>query len=322
VKSNYISSLQVGDELTNEAFLLQEIVPRTTKDGRPYLLYNLRDKTGQLGGVFWDVPDYVKSWAKPGIVALVTGRVNSCKDVIQVMATDMNKATNPDMTDYLPSSLRPQTEMLADLRNQIERLAEPWQSLVRHLLLAESFLPAYSLAPAARAMHHAYVGGLLEHSLSMAEIARKLAKHYPYVNSDLVITGALLHDMGKTAEYTTDGTFNRTEDGRLVGHIVRAIVMLEKAAAEIDFPEDKLRQLVHLIASHHGTHEWGSPTIPQTLEAVLLHQIDLLDSRIQGFLDHVREDSSEDGWTAKDSRMFGTRLQRPSALNPDHGTTS
>jgi 3'-5' exoribonuclease len=161
-------------------------------------------------------------------------------------------------------------------------------------------------------MHHAFIGGLLEHSLSMARLAQFLAGHYPYVNLDLLMSGVLLHDMGKTAEYTMEGAFAFSNDGKLVGHIVRSIIMIEKAATEIDFPEEQLRQLLHLIASHHGTYEWGSPVTPKTIEAVLLHQIDLIDSRVQGFLDHVREDNGETEWTNKESRMFGTTLQRPS----------
>jgi 3'-5' exoribonuclease len=312
VKTKFISSLSVGDELINEPFLLQDVVSRVTKDGRPYLLYTLRDNSGQVGGVFWDVPDYIRAWIQPGVVALVSGKVNSYKETTQIMATDLNHAVHPDMADFLPSSQRPREEMVSDLYEYVGALAEPWQQLVTHLLLNEEFLPQFVSAPAARGMHHAYIGGLLEHSLSMAKLALVLSTHYPYVDRDLLVSGALLHDMGKTAEYTIEGSFSTSTDGKLVGHIVRAIVMIEKAAAEIDFPDDVLQQLIHLIAAHHGTQEWGSPVVPKTLEAILLHQIDLLDSRIQGFLDHVREDSGQGEWTLQDSKMFGTALQRPS----------
>ena len=311
MKTKFISSLNVGDELINEPFLVQDVVPRFTKDGRPYLLYTLRDNSGQVGGVFWDVPDYIRSWIKPGVVSLVTGKVNSYKETVQIMATDLNLAINPDLADFLPASQRPREEMIAELYDCIHRLAEPWQQLVSHLLLKEDFLPQFVSAPAARGMHHAFIGGLLEHSLSMAKLGHQLATHYAYVNQDLLVAGALLHDMGKTAEYSIEGSFSVSMDGKLVGHIVRAIVMIEKAAEETSFPSGLLRQLVHLVASHHGTQEWGSPVVPKTLEAVLLHQLDLLDSRVQGFLDHVREDKSDDDWTNKDSKMFGTVLQRP-----------
>ena len=317
MKSKYISTLQVGDELLNEPFLLQDVVRRTTKDGRPYLLYTLRDKTGQAGGVFWDVPDYIEAIIKPGFIFLISGRVSHYKDSLQITTTDMNPSQTVDLGDFLPTSTQSRSEMVIELREYIHSLANPWQQLVAHILLDEAFLPRFVDAPAARSMHHAYIGGLLEHSLSMAKIAQTLAQHYPYVNKDLLITGALLHDMGKVEEYTLQGTFALSEDGRLVGHIIRAIILIEKVADQIDFPVKERQHLIHLIASHHGTHEWGSPTLPKTLEGILLHQIDLLDSRVQGFFDHINNDVGETSWTAKSSAMFKTELRYPDGLNPD-----
>jgi 3'-5' exoribonuclease len=315
VKSIFIADLRPKIELLNEPFLLQEVAERTTKDGRPFILFTLRDKTGTLSGVFWDVPASILDWARPGQAVLVSGRVNLYKDSMQINATDLNPSFTENMADFLPTSSRPVEEMIGELRQIIQRLAEPWQSLVSHLLLDEAFLPQFAGAPAARNMHHAAIGGLLEHTLSMATIADYLADHYPHVNRNLLLTGVLLHDMGKPLEYDADNSFAFTEDGRLVGHIVRAIVMIEKAAAELgSLPPDDLRQLVHLVASHHGNLEWGSPVVPKTLEAVLLHQVDLLDSRVQGFLEHAATDSDADGWTIKPSPMFRTELKRPSTL--------
>ena len=315
MKSIFIGDFRPKTELPNEPFLLQEVAERTTKDGRPFILFTLRDKTGTLSGVFWDVPASILDWARPGQAVLVSGRVNLYKDSMQINATDLNPSFTEDMADFLPTSSRPVEEMIGELHQIIQRLAEPWQSLVSHLLLDEAFLPQFAGAPAARNMHHAAIGGLLEHTLSMATIADYLADHYPHVNRNLLLTGVLLHDMGKPLEYDADNSFAFTEDGRLVGHIVRAIVMIEKAAAELgSLPPDDLRQLVHLVASHHGNLEWGSPVVPKPLEAVLLHQVDLLDSRVQGFLEHAATDSDADGWTIKPSPMFRTELKRPSTL--------
>ena len=312
MKSIYITDLKAGDELANQPFLLQDVVRRTTRDGRAFLLGSLRDKTGAVACVYWDVPDYVESWVRPGLVVLVTGRIASYKDALQISITDMNTAFNPDMTAFLPSSQRPREEMIDELVDKIGRLSQPWQGLVEDLLLADTFLPRFANAPAARTMHHAYIGGLLEHTLSMATLAEHLAGHYPYVNKDLLLAGALLHDMGKALEYAIEESFSFSDDGRLVGHIVRAVTMIEAAADRLGtLSTDQRRQLVHLIASHHGTQEWGSPVVPKTLEAILLHQIDLLDSRVQGFFDHLNNDSGEDGWTVKASHMFNTELRRP-----------
>jgi 3'-5' exoribonuclease len=311
VKSNYISDTRSGDELLNELYLLSDVVRRKTRDGRPFLLCTLRDRTGQVNAVFWDVPDHVDATVRPGIPVLISGQANHYKNALQINITDLNLASDADSNELLPASGRPREEMLLDLQERIASLSEPWHGLVSTLLLDEEFLPQFAAAPAARLMHHAYVGGLLEHTLSMAALAEFLAKHYPYVDRDLLMSGVLLHDMGKTAEYSLDDVFGFTEDGRLVGHIVRAIVMVEKAATDIDFPQESLRRLVHLIASHHGTLEWGSPVTPKTLEAVLLHQIDLIDSRVQGFYDHLRNDNGEGPWTSRSSPMHGSELLLP-----------
>ncbi|GAB4269837.1 MAG: HD domain-containing protein [Candidatus Promineifilaceae bacterium] len=315
MKSSFINELRAGDEVVNEPFLLAEVSRRNTRDGRLYFLCSFADKTGQIGGIFWDVPNYINEWARPGLVVLVTGRVNEYKDALQLTATDMNPLPEPDMADFLPASQRPREEMKAELLSIIDSLASPWQEFVRHLLLQESFLNSYVNSPAARQMHHAFIGGLLEHTLSMAKTAVFLAQHYAYVNKDLLLAGVLLHDMGKVYEYNLNGQFDYSEDGRLVGHIVRAIVEIEKAAAATNLlTEDQLRQLIHLVASHHGTQEWGSPVVPRTLEAILLHQIDLLDSRVQGFLDHLESDQIENGWTVKHSPMFKTVLRQPDGM--------
>ncbi len=316
MKSFFVNSINVGDELENEPFLIQDAVLRETKDGRPYMLGALRDKTGQMPFVFWDLPSYVESWARSGSAILITGRVVRYKEALQLTITDMNQNQSPDLSTLLPASRRSQKEMLAELRSMIESLAEPWQRLVRHLLLDETFLRQFANAPAARNMHHAYIGGLMEHTLSMAQLAIHLSGHYPFVNRDLLLAGTLLHDMAKTIEYDISKSFSFSEDGRLVGHITRAVVLVEKAAVELgDIPEDNLRQLIHLIASHHGTQEWGSPVVPKTIEAVLLHQLDLLDSRVQGFFDHIANDASKEAWTAKSSYMFGTELRRPDGFD-------
>ncbi len=312
MKSLFIAELGAGDDLLNEPFLLQDVARRETKDGRPYILTVFRDRTGSIKGVFWDVPPDVEGWVKPGIVTLVTGRVNSYKNSLQITTTDLNPSMSPEMSDFLPTSGRPIDQMEKELQQLITSLDKPWQALVSHIILDREFLTLYTNAPAARSMHHAYVGGMLEHTLSMASIAQFLIGHYPYVNRNLLISGILLHDMGKAIEYETTTSFEFSDDGRLVGHIARAAIIIEAAAAEVGgIPDVDLRQLLHLVLSHHGTQEWGSPVVPKTLEAILLHQLDLLDSRIQGFFDHLRNDDSHLLWTGRTSYMFNTELRRP-----------
>jgi 3'-5' exoribonuclease len=310
VKKIYVSDLTAGLELVNEPFLLEEVSQRTTKDGRPFLLFKLRDKTGLIGGVFWNVPEHTLATAENGAILLVSGQVVVYREALQLNATDMNPSGSTDMSPFLPTSKRPQSEMLAELDERIAGLGQPWQQLVA-ALLAEPFRTRFATAPAARSMHHATIGGLLEHSLSMAALAGLIADHYPLVNKDLLVAGALLHDMGKVWEYDVANSFGFSDDGRLVGHIVRAVVMVETAASELDIKAEQVRQLVHLIVSHHGKSEWGSPVEPKTLEAVLLHQIDMIDSRAQGFFDHLAREQRNGRWTQNSSYMFGTELMYP-----------
>lgn len=313
MKSIFASSLVNGDDLINEPFMIQDITRRKTKDSRSFLLGSMRDKTGQIPFVFWDVPDYIEEQIKPGQISLVTGRVVNYKEALQISITDLNFITNPDMADFLPTSSRSREDMTAELKEIISQLAEPWQTLLTDILLDEPFLLKFANAPAARGMHHAYIGGLLEHTLNMAAIGRFLCTLYPDVNENLLISGILLHDVGKAIEYEVAEGFSFSDDGRLVGHITRGIIIIENASQKIKgLDGDKLRHLIHLIASHHGTQEWGSPIVPKTIEAVLLHQIDLMDSRIQGFFDHVNNNNDGAGtWTTKSSPMFGTDLFVP-----------
>ncbi|HZD10591.1 MAG TPA: HD domain-containing protein [Candidatus Binatia bacterium] len=318
MKSRYISDLQTKDDLENEPFLLQDVVRRTTRDGRPYLLCTYGDKTGQASGVFWDVPEHIESWIRPGAAVLVTGKVTLYKNALQITTTDLNEWQKPDMAEFLSASKRPREEMIAELEERIDSLSPPWRELVERVLLAPDFFRRFVNAPAARNMHHAYISGLLEHTLSMASLALFLADHYPYVDRDLLLAGTLLHDAGKALEYEVGNGFDFSDDGRLVGHIVRAITLVEAAAAELgDVPAEKLRHLVHLLASHHGTLEWGSPVVPKTLEAILLHQIDLLDSRVQGFFDHLNNDSGDERWSTRASFMFNTELRRPAGFGQE-----
>jgi 3'-5' exoribonuclease len=312
VKTIYVTELSDGDSLDNEPFLLKEVMQRETKDGRPYLLCVFRDKSGQMGGVFWDVPPDIEGWVRSGAVVMVTGRVSPYRNALQITATDLNPVIEPNMSEYLPAGRRATDEMIVELTELIDGLAEPYQRLVKHILLEPAFLNSFASAPAARTLHHAWVGGLIEHTLSMATIAQNLAEHYLYVNIDLLLTGVLLHDMGKTIEYDVAAGFEFSHDGRLIGHVARAALIIERAATEVgDIPEEDLRQILHLILSHHGVLAYGSPVEPKTLEAVLLHQIDLLDSRVQGFLDHVKDDAGGGQWTTRSSYMFNNELLRP-----------
>lgn len=304
--------MKQGLELIDEPLMMKDLVRRTTKDGRAYILCTLGDKTGQISGVFWDIPERLNQMLRPGMVMLTTGKVSRYKDSLQVGITDAYPMDNPDLAEFMPGAGRNSSEMVDQLRALIGTMQEPWQGFLTHLLLDDKFLSKYSVAPAAKSMHHASVGGLIEHSLSMAMLAEATAANYPYVNRDLLVSGALVHDMGKVWEYTLDGEFGTSEDGHLIGHITRAAIYIETQAQSYDgIGAGDLRELLHLVVSHHGTHEWGSPVVPKTLEAILLHQLDLLDSRVQGYFDFLRSEPGIDGWSPRRSMMHSTQLRQP-----------
>jgi 3'-5' exoribonuclease len=310
VKTVFVQELEPGMELFDQPFLMAEVNPRTTKDGRPFILFSLSDRTGQVGGVFWNVPAGVVRECVPGRVVLVTGDVRLYNKRVQVVALDLQPFEPESMADFAPTAGRDCGEMIAELRQVIGELGQPVQGLLTHLLLDPSFLRRYAESPAARTMHHAYVGGLLQHSLALVSFCRLAAERYRSVDRDLLIAGALLHDIGKVLAYEAEVTFPLTNDERLVGHITLGTLLVENAAREMpDFPPQLLQELLHLLVSNHGTPEWGSPVPPRTLEAVLLHFIDLLDSRAQGFVDHVTGEPGEAEWTSH-SAMFGYELRR------------
>lgn len=311
VKTVFAEELQAGVELDKgQPFMLLEVTQRQTKDGRPYILFSLGDNSGKIGGVYWSVPDQVVAKCLPGKVVLVTGDVRLYNNRLQVVATNMQPFEPGSMADFIPASRRSQEEMIAELRQVIAELRPPFHQLLTNILLEPAFLRRYADVPAAKMMHHAYVGGLLEHSLAMVPYCRLAAERYATIDRDMLIAGALLHDVGKVFAYDLGAGFVITDEERLVGHITRGVVMVEAAIDGVTGFTPELRQhLVHLLVSHHGTLEWGSPVPPRTLEAVLLHQIDLLESRVQGFIDHVSAEPGDTPWTSR-SPMFGYDLKR------------
>ena len=213
------------------------------------------------------------------------------------------------MADYAPSSRREEDQMTSELKQIISELREPLSTLLTKILLKPLFLRRYAQAPAAKMMHHACIGGLLEHSLNVVQYCHLASKLYSDIDLDLLIAGALLHDVGKVEAYELAAAFPMTNNERLIGHIGTGLIIVDRAARELDLPEPLLQELLHIIVASHGTREWGSPEPPRTLEAVLLHQFDLLDSRAQGFLDHIAAEPGDNEWTSR-SAMFGHELKR------------
>ena len=233
---------------------------------------------------------------------------------MQIVAASAAPSPGADPADYLEAAERPGEEMLAELVELAETLAEPYRALCLALLTDPELAPLIASGPAAKAMHHDYVSGLVEHTLSMARLAESVAGHYPSLNRDLLLTGVIIHDIGKTRELTLTPAPDYTDSGRLLGHIVQGMDLVRAHMAD-DFPPGLADEIIHLVASHHGLMEFGSPQPPKTLEAIALNMIDDLDAKLNAV--GALLGKAEGDWTGY-HRLLERHFYRGSADRPDH----
>lgn len=285
---------------------------KATKNGASYLALTLGDRTGRLPGRVWDRAEELASICPKGSVVRFTGRISSYQGALQIVAASAAPAPEADPADYLEAAERPGEEMLAELVELAETLAEPFRALCLSLLTDPVLAPLIVICPAAKAMHHDYVSGLVEHTLSMARLAELVAGHYPSLNRDLLLTGAIIHDIGKTKELTLTPAPDYTDSGRLLGHIVQGIELVRAHMAD-DFPPGLADEIIHLVAAHHGQMEFGSPQPPKTMEAVALNMIDDLDAKLNAI--GALLDKAEGDWTGY-HRLLERHFYQGSADRP------
>jgi 3'-5' exoribonuclease len=257
---------------------------RSRKDGGQYLALTLGDRTGQLECRMWDNVAECVAGFEQGDVVKVRAEVSRYNGKLQLTLEKLRRATADEfeLADYVPQTRKDVQELWATLVRTVDSFSDPYlQALVRSFLEDPGFAAAFREAPAAKALHHAWLGGLLEHVVSLLGICDVAAQHYPEINRDLLLTGAILHDIGKLEELSWGTSFGYTLQGQLVGHITIGIGMIEKKLAAIpDFPPN-LRVLVeHIVLSHHGKLEFGSPKLPMIPEAVLFNYLDDLDAKM------------------------------------------
>jgi len=301
MKKQFIKDLKPGDSV-DDVFVLSEKNIAQKKDGNNYLNVTLADKTGSVKGVVWDNVDQIVAGISSGDFVQINGNVNEYKGTAQLVIRKMASlpAETVDPAQFLPATRR-------NIAGMFERLLKLSATLETGYLKAlldafwndQEFVRQFKTAPAAKKMHHAYIGGLLEHTLSMAYLADKVAAHYSGVDRDLLIAGAILHDIGKTKELDYQFKIDYSDQGRLLSHIVIGLEMVEEKLSEIeDFPKDQKLLLKHMIISHHGTREFGSPEPPKTIEAVLLNYIDEMDSKVTGIRDFIAAEDSNEVFTS------------------------
>jgi 3'-5' exoribonuclease len=301
VKKVFVNQIQERDWV-EAAFLVRDKIVGMAKNGKPYLTLKLMDRTGEVEGRIWDrVDDLSEQFDRDDFIR-VAGKASVYMGKMQLVIQDVTRLDDRDvdLAAFLPVAGRPAEEMIADLKDRVAGFTDPHlQALMQAFLADPAFLEAYSRAPAAKAMHHVYLGGLLEHSLAVAALADDICCRYPGLNRDLLVAGALLHDVGKISELRYARSFEYTDVGKLLGHIVIGVEMIEEKLRQLPgFPTELAILLKHLLLSHHGQYEFGSPKRPKTLEAVILNFIDDLDSKINGVRTHLDKESDRDSaWT-------------------------
>lgn len=302
----YVNQLANSDPV-DEVFLVCEKQLRANRQGNLYLHLELRDKTGVVGARLWNANEALASRFEAGDYLLAKGKVQVFQGALQIILAHI-EVVSPheiDPAEFLPRSSSDAGKLTARLREVLMGMANPHlRALAECFLIDDGFLRKYTLAPAGVKNHHAYQAGLLEHVVSMMNVTVRIADLYPDLDRDLLLMGIFLHDVGKIDELSYERSFSYTDEGQLLGHLVMGVALLRekvKTAEELvgePFPRELRLRLEHMIVSHHGTHEFGSPKLPMTVEAVALHYLDNFDAKIHTFAREIRDDpSKESSWT-------------------------
>ncbi|MGA2569758.1 MAG: HD domain-containing protein [Terracidiphilus sp.] len=310
MKDIYVSDLMGFDEGRpfDSFFLVLNKQQRSTKQNKPYLNLILGDKTGPIEARVWDPGDpRIAREFDRGDLVKVRGSVSKYEDRAQVKVDQLRRAMpgEADRMDMLPATTRDVGELWAELEASVASLANPdLKRLLQAILADPAIAEAYRAAPAARQLHHAWLGGLLEHVVSLLGLADRVAAHYPMLDRDLLVTGVVLHDIGKIRELSWETGFDYTVEGVLLGHIQMGVDLVEKAIAGLPGFPDRLRTLVlHMVLAHHGKLEFGSPKLPMIPEALVLNFLDDLDAKMQAmaseFEKSAREGRAPDELTGK-----------------------
>lgn len=311
----YIQQLEEGMNLV-EFYIVMEKQTLVTKAGKTYLKLLVGDKTGSINAMVWNIDDRIGPFEKNDIIK-VRASVGVYQADKQLNITQLRKALPDEYTgsDYYRTPEESMESIYGKIRSAVSAVENPYLSA-----LLEKFFPlegavktAFLAHPAAKGFHHNYRGGLAEHTVSVYTIAKTIQGQYSLANPDLVAAGALLHDIGKLEELAPAPLCDYTDKGRLMGHLAIGAMKVSEAAAQIPgFPEELRDQLVHIILSHHGSLEFGSPVLPATAEALVVHLADDADAKMKELKDGIALDREEGNWTA-----FNKALQRY-IYKPEH----
>jgi 3'-5' exoribonuclease len=314
----YAVALREGARV-DAAFALRAREVRSARTGEAYLSLELADKTGRVGGVMFR-PGREECAIPAGTVVHVRGVVTSYRGMVRISVESMRPAAEYDPREIVPSGTRDQGELVAELRRLVRAVRHPGlRAVVTEVFRDRAFLERFKLCPASQGYHHAWLGGLLEHTVSVAGLCLDLAARYPRIDADLLLAGALLHDIGKVDELSFETGIQYTDQGRLLGHVVLGERRVSAAVASLGdaVPPELAARLSHVLLSHHGELEWGSPKRPSVLEALVLHHADNLDAKTVGFIEAASSALLvEEPWTDA-ANLFRRPLWAPRPLEDD-----
>jgi len=300
MKRTFIKDIRAGDKL-KEIFLVSEKSLAYSQKGLPYLNIKLKDKSGEISAKVWENALEIDNACQKGELALVTCWASAYRGMTQLTIVEMKKVPIEEVAleDFFPTIKGNIEEMYAELLAFADSIEDGFlRELLHRFLDDEQIAKSFKRSPAAKAMHHTALGGLLEHTLAVTRILAELARLYPDLRRDLLISGGILHDIGKIKELSAAALVDYTTEGRLIGHVVIGLEMLdEKLALLENFPPPLAIELRHILLSHHGEFEFGSPKRPKTKEALLIHQVDDLDAKLSAFDEHIEGDNSDSEWT-------------------------
>ncbi len=308
-------------EPVDHFLILTKIEERKTKTGNPFLNLELRDKSTVIAAKVWDnFSGFIKE-AEAGKVVKIKGLMEEFNNSPQIKVSSIRLANEKDKVnpgDFLPKSSRNIEEMTSELEKRIEEINnENLTLLIKKILSGEKY-EKYKHVPAGKAWHHAYVHGLIEHTLEIVKICDLMCDIHSELNRDLIITGAVLHDFGKTEELNYETNFDYTDKGKLLGHIVLAAMEIESAAKSIkNFPDDLKDHVIHLVLSHQGKLEQASPVVPKTLEAITLYHADELSAKVNAYKYAIKLDENKEGNWTRFQQLAGTAIFIPEKDNLD-----
>ncbi len=301
LEHRFIKNLKEND-LVQGVYLVNQATLLKSKAGSLYISAVLCDKTGSIDARMWDANNELKNKINAGEFVKLKGQVKVYRESNQIIIQNIETVdeTKIDITDYLPTANRNLQDMYDELISIVNTINDTFiKTLLLNTLEDETIKPHFMRVPAAKSIHHAYIGGLLEHVLSICNLMLKISDHYKILNKDLLLFGAIYHDIGKVWELSYKTQFQYTDVGRLVGHITLASELIEKKSSEIkEFPEKLKNILKHIVLSHHGKLEFGSPKRPKFLEAFVLHYVDDLDSKMYSIGSIIKDHKEkQNNWT-------------------------